>query len=270
MYGSSSGWPLTPDAALRVAADHAVAAHADHPLDVVLVLRVVAPARGATKTMISPRCGVAEVVDELVDQHPVVDVEGVLHRPGRDEERLQHERPHQERHEDRHAQQDRQLAPERTAGCLPVCSSITDGAYAAKRERRSPSGTRGVSRRAHHDRHEQQRHRPPARDATGVRPGGPAATGVRHAVEDLRPGRPNPSGSSGQRTTIARPMMLSIGTWPWQRESWDTSRWSPITNICPAGRSPRSNCAGLRHLSGSAASSGESADDVRLVDAARR
>jgi hypothetical protein len=30
----------------------------------------------------------AEVVDELVDEHPVADVEGVLHRGGRDEEGL--------------------------------------------------------------------------------------------------------------------------------------------------------------------------------------
>ncbi len=51
--------------------------------------------------------GVAEVVNELVDQDPVVDVERVLHGGGRDVERLEHERPDQDGDKQRHTQEDR-------------------------------------------------------------------------------------------------------------------------------------------------------------------
>ncbi len=70
---------------------------------------------------------IAEVVDQLVDQHPVERVRGrrdhgagvatlqrVLHRRGRDVERLDEEGLDQQREHQRHNHQNRQLAPERS------------------------------------------------------------------------------------------------------------------------------------------------------------
>jgi hypothetical protein len=55
----------------------------------------------------------ADVVDELVDQDPVVDLEGVLHRPGRDVEGLDRVRLDDHREQQRDDDQDGELAPER-------------------------------------------------------------------------------------------------------------------------------------------------------------
>ena len=62
--------------------------------------------------------GSREPVDDLVDQHPVAGAAGaavqrLLHRAGRDEERLDQERLDQQRQHERDQEQDRQLAPER-------------------------------------------------------------------------------------------------------------------------------------------------------------
>src|ERR1700761_7300706 len=55
----------------------------------------------------------ADVVDELVDQHPVVDLERVLHRPGRYEEGLDRVGLDDDREQQGDDDQDRELAPER-------------------------------------------------------------------------------------------------------------------------------------------------------------
>ena len=55
----------------------------------------------------------ADVVDDLVDQHPVVDLQRVFHRPGRDEECLDREGLDHHREQQRDRDQDRELAPER-------------------------------------------------------------------------------------------------------------------------------------------------------------
>ena len=134
--------------AAGVAAGHVVARNADHPLDEVRLPRsgpeqaedrvverdqghVVQPDQGVGAGLGRGRdrlpgavpvehhdvAGLdrAEVIDELVDQYLVADVERVLHRGRRYEERLDHERlDHQRDHQRDHDQQ-RQLAPERPA-----------------------------------------------------------------------------------------------------------------------------------------------------------
>ncbi len=59
---------------------------------------------GLVKTTMSPRCTLMEIVTELIDQHPVPDLEGRLHRPGGDEEGLDDEAADQDGGDDRHHQ----------------------------------------------------------------------------------------------------------------------------------------------------------------------
>jgi len=58
-------------------------------------------------------CRLPGLVDELVDQHPVADHQGVLHRSGGDEERLEQEGTDQHGEAERDDQQQRQLLPQR-------------------------------------------------------------------------------------------------------------------------------------------------------------
>src|SRR2546423_14103092 len=99
-----------PDTALGVAA-----ADPDAPLDEVRLGRIAPPrGRRVEHDDLAPT-RIAEVVDQLVDENPVVDVERVLHRLRRDVERLQHEGPDENRDHDGHTEQDGKLAPERAA-----------------------------------------------------------------------------------------------------------------------------------------------------------
>ena len=65
-----------------------------------------------SNTTMSPRWMGAQMVDDLVDEHPVADLEGVLHRGGRDVERLDHEGLDDEREHQRDHDEHRKLAPE--------------------------------------------------------------------------------------------------------------------------------------------------------------
>jgi hypothetical protein len=71
-----------------------VAAHGDDPLDELVLLHHRAPGLGGGEDDDLAAFGLREVVDEFVDEHPVVDEKGLLHRLGRDVERLQDEGPH--------------------------------------------------------------------------------------------------------------------------------------------------------------------------------
>ena len=75
---------------------------------------------------------VAQVVDDLVDQHPVADLQRVLHRPGRDVERLDQER----------LEQDRQQRARRGSG--PAARARTS--RAAGRRLRRAHGARSLRR----------------------------------------------------------------------------------------------------------------------------
>src|SRR5262245_40311674 len=97
---------------LRVATVHVVAADPDDALDEVGLTRVAAPRfRRIEDDNLAP-LRVAEVVDEFVHQHPVIDVERVLHRLRRNVERLQHEGADQDSDDDRNAEEDRKFTPE--------------------------------------------------------------------------------------------------------------------------------------------------------------
>jgi len=127
------------DPALRVAARDLVPRHPDHALDqVVLVARgqqaderehVLDAAhdgivRGRGRGALQPAAGVVEDHDlaalrlraeprgELVHQHPVAGHDRVLHRLGRDEERLHHEGLDAEGEQQRDAEQDGDLPPQ--------------------------------------------------------------------------------------------------------------------------------------------------------------
>ena len=123
------------DLAQAVAAGHMVAGHPDDPLDVVVHSRrgaeqpgerVPYPAEqrrgphgdGIPGTVAVEHDDVAamdrpEVVDKLVDQDLVADLQGVLHRRRRNEERLHHEALDEQGQHEREDQQDRQLDPPR-------------------------------------------------------------------------------------------------------------------------------------------------------------
>ena len=124
------------DPALRIAAGHLVTGQADDPLDEdvsrvpeaehagkslgELHHEVGVPGRRARVPRAVPvedhdvaAVDAADVVDELVDQHPVVDLERVLHRPGRYEEGLDRIGLDDDREQQGDDDQDRELAPER-------------------------------------------------------------------------------------------------------------------------------------------------------------
>lgn len=81
---------LAVDQHLPVLALDRVTGQANDPLDEVLDL-AVGLALGALEHDDVARVHVVEAVAELVDEHPVADVEGRDHRRGRDEERLEEE-----------------------------------------------------------------------------------------------------------------------------------------------------------------------------------
>src|SRR6185437_4144387 len=128
-------YPVDRDLTAGGAAGHAVARQADHALDVdggvvgdaheplELVDRPGEDVGAGGRVGEVPGAGAVEhddvaavdrpqVIDDLVDQHPVADLEGVLHRGGRDVERLDGERLDDQREHERHDDEHRQLAPE--------------------------------------------------------------------------------------------------------------------------------------------------------------
>ena len=177
-YGSSSGTPLT--VTRPWSSQHATLSP---PTPMTRLIRSSSPAAGAspTKTRASrisptharraprssrlaqPAARVAEhddvaavdlvrLVGQLVDQHPVVDQQGVLHRPGRDVERLHEERLDEHRDDQRGDDDAGQLAQERLAlrrhgGCAPATGGLAAGtafvlATGARRRRLDRSGRR--------------------------------------------------------------------------------------------------------------------------------
>ena len=149
------------DPALRVAAGHLVTGQADDPLDEdvsrvpeaehagkslgELHHEVGVPGRRARVPRAVPvedhdvaAVDAADVVDELVDQHPVVDLERVLHRPGRDEEGLDRVGLDDDREQQGDDDQDRELAPER-----PLPPSAAAGRLAAAAGFASAGGPSG-------------------------------------------------------------------------------------------------------------------------------
>src|SRR5690606_10276338 len=194
-------------AAQLVAADHAVPADPDHTLDEVLLAGVGPPFHWGLEDDNLAAVRLAKLIDELVDQNPIVDVERVLHRFRRDEEGLQHERPHQHGDEDRDAHQYRKLAPE-TAASFRVgllvnhvrsvrCAHIPLAALRPVTTKVANNGT--VTAEA------------PDR-SNGC--GDPIATGPGTLANVS--GTPRLSHRElGQTITNARPMMFSIGTVPW-------------------------------------------------------
>jgi len=115
------------DAALVIAADDVVAGHADHALDEVLFGRIGTPLARSLEHDDLAAVRVTEVIDQLVDQDPVIGMvaraavtgratlQRVLHRGRWDVERLDQERLDQQRQHQRHDHQEGQLTPERTA-----------------------------------------------------------------------------------------------------------------------------------------------------------
>ena len=89
---------------------------------------------------------VTDVVDDLVDQHPVVDLEGVLHRARRDPERLDRVGLDHHREQQGDGHQDRQLAPERAlpAGAPPPPAGPGAGRPGGGWRRAALVGLRGV------------------------------------------------------------------------------------------------------------------------------
>src|SRR5262249_2572651 len=81
--------------------------------DIVVDLVLRRPVVGAPEhhDLAAPR--LAQVINDLVYQHPVADEQLGLHRSRRDEERLHQERPHQHGKAERDDQQQRQLLPQR-------------------------------------------------------------------------------------------------------------------------------------------------------------
>ena len=143
----------------------------------------------------------------------------------RDVEGLQHERAHHDRDEDRHAQQDRQLAPERCRGASRSARQSRSGAYVAGPANVRPGTRRIAPKSTGMARQCRQSRRPVAcRTGRSARTGRRRGRGRgRHVVERRRHGQAVPTGSLGQTITNARPITLSIGTGPWQRESCETS-----------------------------------------------
>ena len=70
---------------------------------------------------------IAEVVEDAVDEHPLADLQGGLHRPGGNLIRLDHEGLDQERQADRQGDDDNQLDERTPRRCGPrdqfFCSS---------------------------------------------------------------------------------------------------------------------------------------------------
>ena len=101
------GQRMTVDVHLTVLAGNRLARQADDPLDEVLDSR-----RGVVGRLVEdhdvPAVHGVEVVAELVDQHPVSDVQGGLHGPGGDEERLDDEAANED---GRHHRDDQNGAP---------------------------------------------------------------------------------------------------------------------------------------------------------------
>ena len=269
----------------RVAAHDAVAADADDALDDVLVgggrreaddlERCGAHARATTRcrsatfsgsqppgsrnTTMSPRFGSPKLLPDLADDHAVVDEEGVLHRPGRDEERLEQERPHQRGHDERDGEDDHDLA-RRGAAALRLLLALRGPAASPPRTPSGrPDGTArsgacpGVSRRSPEVSLSASR-------AATVRPttcsGGPCGAlsanesrcrgGARGEGRAARtwPGTADASqvARTARSRALARPITWSSGTVPppgsprWARESAEALRWSPMTQSRPSGR----------------------------------
>src|SRR5690625_821630 len=134
------GDTVDDDAVLFVTALDGVPGQADDPLDVLLagggraellLDPLEAPCHGvggfgdvhgvgvvpgsvAVEDHDLPTFDVAELVDDLVDQHPVTDEKGVLHGGGGDVERLHHKCADDERQDQGDRDEDRQFLPEGT------------------------------------------------------------------------------------------------------------------------------------------------------------
>src|SRR5690606_16642900 len=195
------------DAPLGVAALDPVAADADHALDGVFAV----PAFEHHDVAASGRPG------ELVDEHPVVDVQGVLHRLRGDVERPDHERLQQQRDADARDQQKDGLPKGALFLLLQGLRLLGAG-----HQRFLPS----------------QRRRTRIRGTASANPDTSGAA----PVSAWSAGCANVSGmgivvarENGQTMTKARPMTWLSGMAPppgspvWERESMETWRWSPIT-----------------------------------------
>ena len=166
--------PVDQHPALIVAARDPITRQPDDPLDVVLLAGLADPdqvpqrppdpgrePRSVLGVLRCPSVGAAEdhdlaagrlpeVVDELVDQHPVAGHQGVLHRTGRDDERLQQEGADQHRQAEGDHQQQRQLLPQRKAftplplpaGRRPLTVACRGHAAPARRAGRPAGGHR--------------------------------------------------------------------------------------------------------------------------------
>ncbi len=160
-------------APLGVAAGDRVAPDGDHPLDEVLVVgpepkevfqvakcpadnvgrlrqrrRVLLETRAVdVEDDDLPALHIAEVVDHLVDQHPVVDLERLLHRPGRNVERLHHKALDEQRQHQSDDDQHGDLAAQRPFGLGTLLGlggtalpPVTRGCSGSTRWSREPSG----------------------------------------------------------------------------------------------------------------------------------
>src|SRR5450755_2114931 len=162
------------DPALRVAAGDVVAGQADHALDVVVLVLGEAEHRGDAlaepgEEVIARRRGTgipravsaehhdvaavnaAGVIDDLVNQHAVADGERVLHRAGRDEERLDEVGLDDQGEDQGHDDQNGQFLPERPAllrGALGGALARGLGAAGSTRVRPVPPARRADVSRA--------------------------------------------------------------------------------------------------------------------------
>ncbi len=219
--------------AARVTARDGVTADSDHPLDQVLfvvrrqqtdegqeLLALLDDRRivlGRLALVLQPAAGVlehhhvtalrlrAEPRGELVDQHPVSDADRLLHRPGRNHERLHQEGLQHQRDHQCHTHQDRYLlglgaaAPALDPALdLAALGTPAQGALPRtrlirlRRRARAALSVPGPSAATHARR--------PVRGPPRRSPAAPAGTSDRPARRSSRPGRsPGPGGRCRRR-----------------------------------------------------------------------
>ena len=265
--------PLAVDEHRAVLEDQRVAGQADDPLDQVLDLGVGLAGRPLEDDDVAA-VDVVELVRQLVDQHPITDVEGVHHRRRRDLVGLEQERPDEQRDDQRAADDQDPLADgppdplgrsRRTFGdaCrrraprprgprgrpCPPCRVRRDPAPGRSREHRTPRPVRSdCDHRGRRGGGEEQRvvvrataHRSSPRSRPG--PGRRRRQAPRRSRRGAAAARRTPACPPAWPTVAARAARRNAAVVWWLRPWWRGRGSASEVRAATIGRPPRAAAA---------------------------